>query len=50
MAEEKGTILEEKLPHQAVEEFKARRDFSVTGERFLSDKILKFYEDLTTQV
>lgn len=48
--EERLMLLEEKQHHQAVEEIKASRDFSVATERLLSDKILKLYEDLSTQI
>lgn len=49
LAEEKATLLEENLPQKAVEEFKVDRDFSVTAEKFLSDKIINFYENLSSQ-
>lgn len=38
VAEEKAPLLEEKLPRTTVDEFKARRDFSVATEKLLSKK------------
>lgn len=49
MFEEKAKLLEEKLPYKAVEEFRASSEFSVAIERLLSDKILKQFENLSTQ-
>lgn len=43
-------LLEEKMPRKAVEEFKANPEFSVVAEQLMSDKNLKLYEDLSTQI
>lgn len=48
MSMERVSLLEERLPREAVEEFKAIRDFSIIVEKLLSDKILNLYEDSST--
>lgn len=48
--EQKASFLEERLPPQAVEEFKASREFNIIGERQLSTKMINLFESLTTQI
>lgn len=43
VVEEQATLVEERLLHQAFEEFKESVDFSITAERRLSDKIQNLF-------